>query len=366
MPSVRERTLNALLVGAESSRGELRPPLQRAGFAVTEQSGLPAAADKSALVCIALDHPDQFAGEDVRRFLAAFPGSRILCVRFPWCASMLRSRTDWPAAVVVDADAFESRVENEKQVLQGKKAPLPITAGLEEVAAFNRSAGALLLMIILALSGCGGPSSKPEVFKPKPTWAEQVQAVRSGTSKNITASTSSKSDWEMLKTDCSALEALEVEGEVPPEIDVSVLSGLPKLRRLKIENGLNDAQAAVVGQLPGLSEVLISSDTLTDKGLESLCRLPLVQLRLKAPKVTDAGATAIGNLKQLRFLHVIDVPITDAVLPAIAKLESLESLYLDRVKCTDEGLSALLKQRPDLHFHRDQVHLPDDPKKHDH
>src|SRR5436190_5149169 len=192
MPSVRERTLNALLVGAESSRGELRSVLHCAGFALTEHSDLPVAADNSAIVCVALDHPDQFAGEDVRRFLAAFAASRILCVRFPWCASMLRSRNDWPAAVVVDADAFESRLEKEMHVLQGKRAPLPITAGLEEVAAFNRSAGALLFTIVLAVSGCGGPSSKPEVSKPKPIWAEQVQTVRSGTSKTITASASSK------------------------------------------------------------------------------------------------------------------------------------------------------------------------------
>ncbi|OAI52890.1 hypothetical protein AYO47_05810 [Planctomyces sp. SCGC AG-212-M04] len=361
-----ERTLNALLVGADSSRGELRPALQRAGFAVAEQSSLPSAADSSAIVCVALDHPDQFAGEDVRRFLASFAASRILCVRFPWCASMLRSRNDWPAAVVVDADVFEPRLEKEKHVLQGKRAPLPITAGLEEVAAFNRSAGALLLLIILTLSGCGGPSNKSDVSRPKPSWAEQVQAVRSGKTKTITASASSKSDWEMLNTDCSALEALEVDGEVSPEIEFSVLADLPHLKRLKIENGLDDTQAAAISQLPALSELLISSDSLTDKGLESLCRLPLVQLRLKAPNVTDAGAAAIGNLKQLRFLHLIDIPITDATLPAIAKLESLESLYLDRVKCTDEGLSALLKQRPDLHFHRDQVHLRDDPKKHEH
>jgi hypothetical protein len=369
LPSIGERTLNALLVGEDSGRSHLRPALLRDGLTVIEQRNLPVAADHSAIVCIALDHPDQFGGEDVRRFLATFAASRILCVRFSWCASMLRSRTDWPAAVVVDADAFETRLASERQVLHGKRAPLPITAGLEEVAAFNRSLGvALLLFALLALSGCGGPgsSNKSQVARPKPTWAEQVQAVRAGKSKTISASASSKSDWEMLKTDCSALEALEVEGEVSPEIDFSGLSELPHLKRLKIEHGFDDTQAAAVSQLPALSELLIASGALTNKGLESLCRLPLIQLRLQAPKVTDAGAVAIGNLAQLRFLHLIDVPITDAALPAIARLESLESLYLDRVKCTDEGLSALLKQRPDLHFHRDQVHLPDDPKKHEH
>jgi hypothetical protein len=360
------------LVGAESSRGELRPALLRAGFSVTEQRELPDVCDRSSLICVALDHPDQFSGDDVRRFLAATAGARVICVRFPWCASMLRTRSDWPAAVVVDVAAFEKRLDIEKQVLLGKKAPLPITAGLEEVAAFNRTASLLLVglataMSALVLSGCSGssPSSVSKV-EAKATWVEQVQAVRSGASRKIVAASPSKSDWEMLKTDCAALEVLEVEAAVSADTDFSLLAELPNLQRLKVEGGLNDVQAAAISTHPKLAEILVDSDLLTDQGVNALCQLPLVQLRLRAPKVTDAAMADVGKLTQLRFLHLIDVPITDAALPELAKLDSLESLYLDRAKCTDEGLSALLKQRPGIHFHRDQTHLRDDPKKHEH
>jgi hypothetical protein len=193
-----------------------------------------------------------------------------------------------------------------------------------------------------------------------------VSAVRSGASRKIAAAASSKADWDMLKTDCEALEALEVEGEVSPDLDLGLILELPRLNRLKLESGLDDAQAAMVGGHPKLSELLVSSDRLTNKGLESLCRLPLIQLRLRAPRVTDAAMTAVGGVRSLRFLHLIDVPVTDAALPELARLESLESLYLDRSKCTDEGLSAFLKQRPDIHFHRDQTHLRDDPKRDGH
>jgi hypothetical protein len=369
----RERTLNAVLVGAESSRGELSPVLSRAGFSLRELADLPGAGDGPSLVCIALDHPDQFAGDDVRRFLATAVGARIICVRFPWCASMLRSRCDWPAAVVVDVAEFEKRLDNEKQVLLGKRPPLPITAGLEEVAAFNRAARLLLIGLATAmsgfvLSGCGGSSSSsaPKASTTKASWAEQVQSVRSGASKKIISAAPSKSDWDMLKTDCSALEVLEVEGAVSAETDFTVLTGLSNLQRLKVEGGLNDTQAAAISGHPKIAEILVDSNSLTDQGLIALCRLPLVQLRLRAPKVTDGSMADVGKLKQLRFLHLIDVPITDAALPALAQVQTLESLYLDRAKCTDEGLSALLKQRPDIHFHRDQTHLRDDPKKDGH
>ena len=70
---------------------------------------------------------------------------------------------------------------------------------------------------------------------------------------------------------------------------------------------------------------------------------------------------ALSQLKELRFLHLIDVPLTDASLPILEGLSSLQSLYLDGDRCTEKGLHGLLQKRPDIHFHRDQLHLPDDP-----
>jgi hypothetical protein len=288
--------------------------------------------------------------------------------------------------VVVDADAFESRLATEKQVLLGKWAPLPITAGLEEVAAFNRSAdhesarqgacdspliSCLMLGVALAsFATCGcrdQASAKKTVAAPsRASWLEQVSGVRSGKSRTISIPTASKADWEMLRTGCEPLEVLEIDEELPWGADADVLTALPNLRRLKLHGEFSDAQAATVGGLPKVSELLISSPKLTNEGVISLCRLPLIQLRLETPFGSDAAVLEISKLKQLRFLHLIGFAISDGALQELAKLPSLESFYLDRAICTDEGLSALLKQRPDLHFHRDQVHLPDDPKKHEH
>ncbi|QDT55035.1 hypothetical protein Pan44_30760 [Caulifigura coniformis] len=441
---------------------------------VRERADLPTRVDDAAMVCIALDHPDQFSGESIRRFLAAFAGARIVCVRSPWCASLLRSRGDWPAAVIVDWPGLARRIQQEVETLRGERAPLPLTAGLEEIASADHStrmprtgsggsarvvsadrafrdvltaqlqeAGysvtnsgtdlcvvdgdpveAVLpvvteldaswpaeapmvlltadpatvaglvptravvaskfvpvgewlkrLVFVVAIatavleSGCREPGRPTETAVPAPQagWKEQIEAVRTGNKRAISMSAPiSDSDWKELQSGCEGLEVLELDAGVPQGADLSLLTGLPKLRRLKFGGDLTDSQATAVGRLPGVSELIVWSDSLTDAGAGALCRLPLVQLRLRAPLVTDAAMSGIGGLKQLRFLHLIDVPITDAALPALARLEALESLYLDRGKCTDEGLSALLKQRPDIHFHRDQTHLRDDPGRHEH
>jgi hypothetical protein len=71
-------------------------------------------------------------------------------------------------------------------------------------------------------------------------------------------------------------------------------------------------------------------------------------------------------MNSLRFLHLIDVPITDAGLAHVSGMTWLESFYLDGGDCTDAGLRGLLQALPELHFHRDQLHLPDDPHAHPH
>jgi hypothetical protein len=284
---------------------------------------------------------------------------------------MLRSREDWPAAVVVEFATLDRRLEAEKQVLRGALAPLPMTAGLEEIAAFDRLrtvSRRMLVVAMLAGLGLGGCQREPaRATTPKQAgWKEQVEGVRRGDRKTIVvAEPPTGAEWTLLGDDCNRLEVLEIAGAVPTDLDLRVLAALPKLRRLKL-SGLTDEGAAVLAGGARLSEVIVTSESLTDAGVGSLCQLPLIQLRLEAPRVTDASMTQVGGLKQLRFLHLVDVPITDAALPELAKLQSLESLYLDGARCTDEGLSALLNQRPDIHFHRDQTHLRDDPRKHEH
>ena len=71
--------------------------------------------------------------------------------------------------------------------------------------------------------------------------------------------------------------------------------------------------------------------------------------------------TAVAELGELRFLHLLDMPITDAGLDRLHGLARLESLYLDRTKVTDEGLARLIKALPGVHLHIDEHHHPLDP-----
>ena len=74
----------------------------------------------------------------------------------------------------------------------------------------------------------------------------------------------------------------------------------------------------------------------------------------------------VARLKQLRFLHLLDVPITDAGLDRLHGLTSLESLYLDRTRVTDEGIGRLLAALPGVHLHIDEHHHPLDAHGRDH
>jgi hypothetical protein len=88
-------------------------------------------------------------------------------------------------------------------------------------------------------------------------------------------------------------------------------------------------------------------------------------LRFGSPHVTDEGIRSVARLPRLRFLHLLDVPITDAALDHIATIKTLESFYLDGGHASDDGLRRLIAQRPALHVHLDQTHMPGDPNAHD-
>ena len=170
---------------------------------------------------------------------------------------MLRSRSDWPAAVVVDAGAFEQRLEMETQVLQGKRPPLPITAGLEEIAAFSRGRGSLrgggdgggkalarCLFVAVALTGlsvCGcsdrAAPKKAAAVSSRPSWADQVAAVRKGESRTVSFPRASKADWEMLRTGCEGLEVLEVDEELDEELE---LEGWTLIERKELQGWVAD------------------------------------------------------------------------------------------------------------------------------
>lgn len=164
------------------------------------------------------------------------------------------------------------------------------------------------------------PSDKKPALEP--TWEEAVEAVRRG-------------DTVEIRLKNAAIE----------DAQLADLWGLAELRRLNLPNS-----------------------QISDRGLEVIAKeVPQLELlRVGSPRITDAGLATIAQLNELRFLHLIDVPITDAGLKHLEQMIWLESFYLDGGAVTDRGLSSLIKALPELHFHRDQQHLPSDPRREDH
>ena len=77
-------------------------------------------------------------------------------------------------------------------------------------------------------------------------------------------------------------------------------------------------------------------------------------------------ANALTQIRSLRGIHLIGVPITDEGLKKIAAMPYLESLYLDDSAVTEAGWAWLFREHPHLHVHIDQYHHDRDPKAHDH
>lgn len=89
------------------------------------------------LILVCQHWPDEYSRRDVERLLATFPLARFLCCYGPWCASDGRRRDVWPAALRVPADQALFRVKKELEVIAGGRPPLPWTAGIEEIFAFD-------------------------------------------------------------------------------------------------------------------------------------------------------------------------------------------------------------------------------------
>ena len=89
------------------------------------------------LVVVCQTWPDQFSRCAVERLLGHMPLARIVCCYGDWCDSDGRNRTFWPTAVRVPANAAETRIRRELDVLQGERTPLPFTASRDEAFGFD-------------------------------------------------------------------------------------------------------------------------------------------------------------------------------------------------------------------------------------
>lgn len=162
----------------------------------------------------------------------------------------------------------------------------------------------------------------------------------------------------------SQLRTLEIYQASFPQEQLRQLSDLRQLECLRLEDlALGDRAVSCLKGWPRLKILNLPSSKLTDAGLaELLSFLPDLQLlRIGSSSMTDEGVVQISKCSSLRFLHLIDVPVTDASLRHFHDKHQLESLYIDGGRETDSGIRDLLQANPRLHFHRNQLHVADDP-----
>ncbi len=231
----------------------------------------------------------------------------------------------------------------------------------------------LIASILATTIGCGG--GVPEAARPRseavvePSWEEQIAAVRAGAADEIRIEDAEVTPAQFygLSRDCRELKTLVINDAQLSDADLDALDSLPHLRWLKLPGPVGDEGASMIARRRELEILNLPDARLTDAGLRRLATLDrLTLLRFGSPNVTDAGLASLRGLDRLRFLHLMSVPVTDAGLDDVAAISSLESFYLDGGHATDAGLSRLLTRRSDLHFHKDQRHLPGDPNAHPH
>lgn len=222
-----------------------------------------------------------------------------------------------------------------------------------------------VLCLLALLFGCRESKAPPSATAgaAEAGWYAQLAAVRNGRSDEIrlTDEPVTAARFRDL-VGCERLTTLVLDRADLRDEDLAPLRSLPKLRWLKLPARVGDHGATTIAECRSLEILNLPAATFTDTGLASLATLErLSLLRFGSPNVTDEGLKPLSGLPKLRFLHLLDVPITDAGLEHVAAIETLESFYLDGGHTTDPGLRELLAARPDLHFHKDQRHLPGDP-----
>ncbi len=100
---------------------------------------LQAVGEQPDLIVVCQHHPDEYKSSEINQLLEQYPLTRPVCVTGPWCLSMRRTRNLWPPALLIEANHAKARIQRELEVFLGNRNPLPRTAALEEVYAFDNT-----------------------------------------------------------------------------------------------------------------------------------------------------------------------------------------------------------------------------------
>jgi len=182
----------------------------------------------------------------------------------------------------------------------------------------------MCLAVLLGLTSCSreapptAHATGEVVALVEPTFAQQAEAVRAGTS-----------------------DTIRLDDTLVTDRDIAQLVGLDdKLRRINL-----------------------SHSELSDDALARLadCK-QLEQLRIASPHFTNEGVAVLAQMPRLKYLHLIGSPLTNEALPTLKKLTGLSALYLDGTEISPDGMRELGESLPNTHKHFDGGHFRDDPR----
>ena len=165
-----------------------------------------------------------------------------------------------------------------------------------------------------------------------------------------------------------SLETLIIDEGMVTDDTVDLIAQLPKLRQLRLRlSPIGDVGMQQLSNCGELWFLNLPHAECTAEGVASLKSLKkLRQIRLGSENLDNQVTNALTQIRSLRGIHLIGVPITDEGLKKIAAMPYLESLYLDDSAVTEAGWAWLFREHPHLHVHIDQYHHDRDPAAHDH
>ena len=131
--------------------------------------------------------------------------------------------------------------------------------------------------------------------------------------------------------DLSQCDGVTVEG-------IKSLTKCPKLTFLKVSGDAIDNQCmAEVGKMKSLRVLGISDTAVDDEGIAELAGLNLSEVQMTRTKVGDDGIKILSKMKGLKSLNLRDTRLTDTAVGYISGLEYLTKLDLS--ECTEPGIT---------------------------
>ena len=161
------------------------------------------------------------------------------------------------------------------------------------------------------------------------------------------------------------LEVLGLNDTDVTDVGMVQLSGLRKLKELHlVRTRTGDKTLEVISSLPAISRLRLRDTQISDEGLAmltSLNRLRVLDLsETNSPGVTDQGAEAIAQLKQLEDLNLWTTKVSDGTVKLLAANNpNLVRLNLDNTAITDATLLELAKMKQLTWLHIGSTRITD-------